>query len=324
MLMGANNVLNIKCISHSEDVDGLVCASLVKMAKNADIVLADYSTLKSELDKIDRNNTDQLYLCDMSLGDHLIPSLNRVGRETAIILIDHHPLKDSMRYILEDLNFTIVHSTEKCAGILALQHLKEDLPENCAILAAYASVSDYPHSSPEVAKFIDTFDTKLLAFETALLYYSVAHAYNDTAFKLKLVDCLSKNLYPHQIEGLMEYAKQQVDYTLNLINNADSQLSYGRHISYVEVQGSIAILANSLVQIAKNPTTICYCKSVNGTGYNLSIRSRERHNLGEMANHVARLVGGTGGGHPMAAGAQLPANKLALFLQYFDEELDKP
>jgi RecJ-like exonuclease len=304
-------------------VDGLVCASLVKMAKNAEITLADYSTLDSELGKIDRNNTDQLYLCDMSLGDYLIPSLNRVGRETALVYLDHHPMKDSMRYILEDLNCTIVHSTEKCAGILTLQYLKEYLPESCAILAAYASVSDYPHSSPEVSKFVDSFDTKLLAFETSLLYYSVAHAYNDNAFKLRLVDCLSKGQYPHQIDGVMDYTQKQVDYTLDLINNADSRMSYGRHISHVEVHGSIAILANSLVQIARNPTTICYCKTANGAGYNLSIRSRERHNLGEMADHVARLVGGTGGGHPMAAGAQLPAGKLALFLQYFDEELDK-
>jgi single-stranded-DNA-specific exonuclease len=55
--------------------------------------------------------------------------------------------------------------------------------------------------------------------------------------------------------------------------------------------------------------------------YDLSIRSRGDVDVNRLLRSIAPKFGGSGGGHPLAAGARIPENFLDAFLRAFDTEL---
>ena len=312
----------VKCISHSQDIDGLVCAALLKMSRGADCVLVDYVNLPDEVMKI-KGEVGEVYICDLGISESLIEDLKNVARTAKVVYIDHHPLKSEILGSLREMGVEVVHSTAKCAGMLTYQYLQKELPEEASFLAAYATLSDYPSSAEDVALFLERFDPQLLAFETSLLYYAVARAEEDEQFKHRIVDGLSRLKQPHEIHDVMRYAIEHVDYILGITRNVDDRLVYCKNLAYIEVLGNISVIANTLVRVSKKPTVICYSRYWNGEKYNLSIRSRDkRYNLGAIAAKIAKELGGSGGGHPLAAGAQLSIDCLNRFITELDEALN--
>jgi single-stranded-DNA-specific exonuclease len=55
--------------------------------------------------------------------------------------------------------------------------------------------------------------------------------------------------------------------------------------------------------------------------YDLSIRSRGEVDINRLLRLIALKFGGSGGWHPLAAGARIPEKSLDAFLKNFDEEL---
>jgi RecJ-like exonuclease len=316
-------VTNIVCISHSEDVDGLICATLFKIAKNASYILTDYPTLHETLKTINKE-VDTLYICDLALGISLLDEIKRISKVTKVVYIDHHPFKPGVLNSLEEFKVQIIHSSTKCAGMLTYQLLKKELPGDASILAAYATLSDYPYTNQEITRFLKQFDPHLLSFEYSILYYSVARAFDEPQFKHKIIDELSQLKYPHEIENVVHFAKEQVNYPLNLIRNPAKQVSYGNNLAYTEVLGSTSVVANTLMHILKKPILICYRKYGDGKHYHLSIRNKNRqNNLGALTSEIAKKVHGSGGGHPLAAAAQLPLKSFTKFVTIMDSALSE-
>jgi single-stranded-DNA-specific exonuclease len=52
--------------------------------------------------------------------------------------------------------------------------------------------------------------------------------------------------------------------------------------------------------------------------YDLSIRSRGEVDVNRLLRFIAPRFGGSGGGHPLAAGARIPENSLNAFFRAFD------
>ncbi len=311
------------CVSHSQDVDGLVCATLLKIAKNAEYILADYPELLDAIKSVSED-IDTLYICDLTLETPLIDELRRIGRSTKVIYIDHHPFKAGVLDALKESGVKIIHSLDKCAGMLTYRLLKDELPGDASILAAYATLSDYPSNNQESSSFLKRFDPHFLAFEYSLLYYSVARMFDDNQFTRKIVDELSRLKYPHEIENIMTLAMKQIEYNADLLKNADKKVSNGRNLAYIEVVGNTGVAANTLMHVTKKPTLICYGKHGDGRHSNLSIRNNDRrHNLGALTSEVAKKLMGSGGGHPLAAAAQLPEEKITKFIKSIDNAINK-
>ncbi|MDD4497418.1 MAG: DHH family phosphoesterase, partial [Methanosarcinaceae archaeon] len=57
--------------------------------------------------------------------------------------------------------------------------------------------------------------------------------------------------------------------------------------------------------------------------YDLSIRSRGPVDVNLALRTIAPRFGGSGGGHPLAAGARIPENLLESFLHAFDKEIGR-
>jgi RecJ-like exonuclease len=55
--------------------------------------------------------------------------------------------------------------------------------------------------------------------------------------------------------------------------------------------------------------------------YDFSMRARGDFNLNLILSATLPKYGGSGGGHPLAAGGRVPAKNLKLFLKDFDEAM---
>lgn len=310
------------CIAHSQDVDGIVSASILKAVRGATPVLADYPDLLGELMLIG-DDVSELYVCDLSIGSSAAGEMKRLAKRMPVTYIDHHPLSDDLSEELVRSGVRVVHSMDKCAGLLCYMIFKDKLPDWAALLAAYASLSDYPSPSQEVSLFLERFDQKLLAFEHSAFYYAVAMAKNDLGFKLKVVDAASRGIFPHAVPGLVQYAIDMVDYASNIIKNTDGKITYGRNLGHIEVLRGASIIANALIQVIKTPVLLCYERDVKGGRYDVAIRGKGiTCDLGILTSTAAIKIGGLGGGHPLAAGAQIPTDSLEVFIETLDDELN--
>jgi len=291
------------------------------MAKNAQYSLVDYSDLLIETKSI-TENVDELYICDLSLETPVVNELGRISKFSRVIYIDHHPMRGEVLQALRASGVKILHSTEMCAGALAYRLLRRELPEDARVLAAYATLSDYPSADQGFA-FTDRFEPQMVAFESTLLSYSVARACDDIKFKNKVVEGLSQLKYPHNIEGVVSLAMQQLQYVIDLIKNTGETVCYSRHVAYVEVSGSTGVVANVLVHAVEKPIVVCYRGYRDGASQYLSVRTKNsRYDLGALTSRIAGKLGGSGGGHPLAAGAQIPKENLSRFIELMDRAIE--
>ena len=311
---------SVVCVSHSQDVDGLVCAALLRMAKDAQYILADYSEFPGVTSKV-TEGVDEFYLCDLALEDPIISELKRISKLSEVTYVDHHPLSKENRRILKQFGVRTVHSTEMCAGALTYRLFRRELSDDALLLAGYASLSDYP-SPNRGLPFSTRSDPQMLAFEATLLTYSLARRCDDDKFRRKIVDNLSLLKYPHNIESVVDLATKQLEYVLDIMKNTDRYVSYSGNVAYVEVAGSTGVVANALMHALEKPIVICYRKCRGGDVYYLSVRSKNpKYNLGVLTSEIAGELGGSGGGHPLAAAAQLSGESLSRFIQSLDRRI---
>ncbi len=120
------------CISHKEDVDGLVSAALLQNAlKVKNIFLADYPNLLNILDIVTSIcNKDKefkrVFICDLGLNkknqDIFIEKLQiLISNSIQIIYIDHHYLEENVKNKLISMGVKLIHSVEEmyfCSDIL--------------------------------------------------------------------------------------------------------------------------------------------------------------------------------------------------------------
>lgn len=308
------------CIVHSQDVDGLVSAAILKAARGASPIIVDYPELLSELMLIGKD-VSELYVCDLSAGSSVAGEMKKLAKRMSVTYIDHHPMQKDISEDLIRSGVRVIHSTDKCAGFLCYTTFKDKLPDWAALLAAYASLSDYPSPSREVSSFLGQFDPKILAFEHSAFYFAVANS--DPEFKLIIVDAISKGTPPHAVPGLLHYASDMLDYMSNTVENANSRIKYARNIGYIEVKTGASIIANAIIKVVRAPVLVCFEKHMKSERYNVAIRGKEINcNLGILASEAAIKNGGLGGGHPFAAGAQIPTSSIGGFLETLDDELD--
>ena len=66
--------MNTVCISHGEDVDGLICAAYLQYLKGASPVLATYDDFEDALKNID-SSVEDLYICDLGIREDLVEEI---------------------------------------------------------------------------------------------------------------------------------------------------------------------------------------------------------------------------------------------------------
>ncbi|MHA2408052.1 MAG: DHHA1 domain-containing protein, partial [Candidatus Ranarchaeia archaeon] len=193
--MNSNKFLRGMCVSHIKDVDGCICAALIKCATKSSFLLTNYGNLNECLKSI-RNDFDIVYICDLGINVVNLDEVKRIREFAEVTYIDHH-YNESLLKSLEQMKVKLIHDTRDCAAVLTYNLFRKHLPGEAGLLASYAAISDRLENGPIAKKIIQKYDRDFVLFEAMLLSYAIEDA--DVSLKRHIVENLSRLEYPHQI-----------------------------------------------------------------------------------------------------------------------------
>lgn len=305
----------VVCVSHLKDVDGCICAALVKCATKSNFLLTDYGHINECLRNIQKNY-DLVYICDLGINEILLEEFVRIKQFAKLTYIDHHHLDGYLSERLEEMGVEVVHDLRECASVLTFNFLNKFLPRESGLLASFAAFSDRMENGPIAKRLIERYDRDFILFETMLLSYALERA--DVGLKRRVVHHLSELEYPHQIEGVTELALEQANRIIVLRRELPNNATKLDNVAYVETrEDSPGTIANLLLDVCEANIGIGYHTNQQKQTSDLSIRGRSNLtiNLGRVTSQLAEKLGGFGGGHPRASGARIPTSALKKFIQ---------
>ncbi len=304
----------VLCISHIKDVDGCVCAALIRYATKSQFLLTNYGNINQCLRRVE-NKYDLIYICDLGINESIMKEFDRIQQNTEITYIDHHNIDEGLLEKLEKMDIKIVHDQRDSAGVLTFNLFKEVLPREAGLLAAYAAISDRLEDGPIAKKIIQQYDREFILYETMLLSYTLSKA--DDSFKKRIVHRLSNLEYPHRIKDVPALAQEQVERIAVLRNELPLKASKIGDIVFIEViEDSPGAIANLLLDVCEATIGICYRTNSQMQVSDLSIRGSAsiKVDLGKITSQLAKQFDGFGGGHPKACGARIPTPRIMEFI----------
>lgn len=298
------------------DCDG-ICSGALAMAANqkADVHFSNPVSIAEDLDLA--KESDRIIVCDIAINTAFArPIKNKIGallKKAEVTYIDHHPLPPRF-------NVTwLTHDLKACASELTYAHFHSSLDPDLSRLAIYGAIGDYRDNTPLITELMKTWDKRSLFYEAGTISQGIEIGRRDYDYKRELLATLSKKVLPSQIEKLAKNAvqasRQEEEMRLRIAGNIVRM----NNISYViDPDGFISkaaiyahIYGGTCVGVAAE-----YLKSK--AVYDISVRAKGDCDLNTLVGNAAQKSGGTGGGHPMAAGGRIPGPNLMEFLKELD------
>lgn len=310
------------CISHMEDVDGIVSACLISKLFNTNTMLVDYSNFIPTLRELKQKDIQELFICDMGLSlsnqEEFIELIKTLSKNAKITYIDHHDLDPEIKREIS-LNIRFIHTIEECTSAIIYSQFSDGFNERDRLLVSAAAIVDEMDLSPTVSKLIKRYDRQYLFFETVILSYAIYYSQNDMDFLLRLVDEL-KHKMPHEISDVIDRAvefSKLVTSTFYLLESVNVNKGFG--YTYAKEQLSSGIVANMLLRMKELNVALAYKEK--DDGYVVSLRGSQDYDkhLGRIVNSLAYELGGSGGGHRLASGAFIPKDRFSEFIDRLEK-----
>jgi RecJ-like exonuclease len=348
---------SIICLSHREDVDGILSAALIKAVfktKRTQTVLTDYANMLSKLQKISNMASDfhgssaTTFDSDSSPLENAtnyssasgemstISSLSTKGNESKtdnriiskgikVTYFDHHEIDDEIRKELKKSGATLIHSVGECTSVHIYYKYKLKLGSHAAFFAASAALTDYMECRPRASVLMSRWDRQFLMLEATALSYMISSNQNNDEFLTKVVDILSKMKYPHDIEGGFAIAERYAIKVAEGVRAVQGAIATKKHVAYTPSISdlSASVIVNFVLGISEKPVAMVYRLKADINSYVISIRASNacKVHLGRIVNEVASNLGGSGGGHEKACGAMVPKYKLEEFIDTIDMQV---
>ena len=321
------------CISHKEDVDGLVSAALLQNALNVkNIFLADYPSLLNIIDIVisicaKNKKFNRVFICDLGLNkknqDIFIEKLQiLISNNIQIVYIDHHYLEDQLKEILKKIGVRLVHNIEECTSVQIYYLCKNKLNSKFSFYASAAALTDYMESKPMASILVSKYDRTFLMLESCFLSYMISSSQKNIDFLKYVSRSISVFKLPHEIKNGFYLVKQFSDKISNALNVIESQIIKLNNIAYLQHDLELAssMIVNFVLGLSGKQVGIAFKYKENINSYVLSIRGSKdcSFHLGKLVNELTSNLNGSGGGHDKACGAVIPEDKLKLFLKEFD------
>ena len=324
------------CISHREDVDGISSAALIKIAFDVNtIVLLDYAnmikTLRSMVSSIHdgTNKIDQLFICDLGLSKKNENEFVKILKEITeakckVTYIDHHDLDKKILADLKRNGVKLVHSTDECTSIHIYNKYKRKFSSYSAFLAAAAALTDYLEARPIASNLVSRFDRQFLMLEATALSYMISSSQHDIDFLMKIVDDLSQEKYPHDIEGGFLRAERHARKVLSVVKSIEDSIRVGKNLAYVQINSELpsSMVVNFVLGASGKPVALVYKIKEDINSCIISIRGSNecKVHLGRIVNNLSSTLSGSGGGHEKACGAVIPKEKFSEFIKQLDKK----
>ena len=322
------------CISHKEDVDGLVSAALLQNAlKVKNIFLADYPSFLNVLDIVisicsKNKNFSRVFICDLGLNkknqDVFIEKLQvLISNNVQIVYIDHHYLEDHLKHTLKKIGVKLIHNVEECTSVQIYYLCKNKINSKYSFYASAAALTDYMESKPMASILVSKYDRTFLMLESCFLSYIISSSQKNIDFLKYVSKSISIFKLPHEIKNGFYLVKQFSDKISNALDVIEPQIIKMNNIAYLQHSLDLAssMIVNFVLGLSGKQVGIAFKLKDNINSYVLSIRGSKdcSSHLGKIVNELTSDLNGSGGGHDKACGAVIPAEKLELFLKKFDE-----
>jgi single-stranded-DNA-specific exonuclease len=329
-------ILKSICISHKEDVDGLVSAALIQNAlKVKNIFLADYPSLLNVLDiviSICSKNKDfsRVFICDLGLNkknqDIFVEKLQiLISNNIQIIYIDHHYLEDPIKNKLLTIGVKLIHSIEECTSVQIYYLCKNKLSSKFSFYASAAALTDYMEDKPMASILVSKYDRTFLMLESCFLSYMISSSQRNIDFLKYISTSISIFKLPHELKNGFDLVKQFSDKISNALNVIEVKIVKLNNIAYLQHDLELAssMIVNFVLGLSGKQVGIAFKLKENINSYALSIRGSKEctFHLGKLVNDLTSNLNGSGGGHDKACGALIPRENLELFLSKFDQLL---
>jgi single-stranded-DNA-specific exonuclease len=329
-------ILKSICISHKEDVDGLVSAALIQNAlKVKNIFLADYPSLLNVLDiviSICSKNKDfsRVFICDLGLNkknqDTFVEKLQiLISNNIQIIYIDHHYLEDPIKNKLLTIGVKLIHSIEECTSVQIYYLCKNKLSSKFSFYASAAALTDYMEDKPMASILVSKYDRTFLMLESCFLSYMISSSQRNIDFLKYISTSISIFKLPHELKNGFDLVKQFSDKISNALNVIEVKIVKLNNIAYLQHDLELAssMIVNFVLGLSGKQVGIAFKLKENINSYALSIRGSKdcTFHLGKLVNDLTSNLNGSGGGHDKACGALIPRENLELFLSKFDQLL---
>lgn len=324
------------CISHREDVDGISSAALIKIAFDVNtVVLLDYAnmikTLRNMVSNIldGTNRIDQLFICDLGLSKKNENEFVKILKEIIeakckVTYIDHHELDKKILADLKRNGVKLVHSTDECTSIHIYNKYKRKFSSYSAFLAAAAALTDYLETKPIASNLVSRFDRQFLMLEATALSYMISSSQHDLDFLRKIVDDLSQEKYPHDIEGGFLRAERHARKVLSVVKSIEDSIRLGKNLAYVQINSELpsSMVVNFVLGASGKPVALVYKTKEDINSCIISIRGSNecKVHLGRIVNSLSSTLSGSGGGHEKACGAVIPKEKFSEFIKQLDKK----
>lgn len=304
------------------DSDGICAGAIAKSAFPDSYVY--FTSPVNLLEKLnDLAGLETLIICDIAIDERsctkLFSRLRELADECRLYYIDHHPLPAQCQAV-----DWLYHDTGVCASELTFRVFEDHLNQELRRVAIYGAIGDFCDNTPHVKNWLRDWDKRGLYFQAGTLIQALIQAGRNYEFKREVLDSLSKDIIPSGIPGLLELARDAA------LNEEKLRLPVKENVVALAHSAYIVNTSNSISKAAiyaasygrKDVGIAAEYREKKGV-YDLSIRSRGPTDVNQVLRTLAPKFGGSGGGHPLAAGARIPGNTFENFLYAFDKRIGK-
>jgi single-stranded-DNA-specific exonuclease len=310
-------VMKVAILTHA-DCDGM-CAGAIALAKfpDASVFFTKPVSLKKDLPAVD---AELIIICDIALTKSDAAEISKIliekSKSAKITYFDHHMIPSTAD---EEALAAIehVHKLNVSASELIYKHYHKDLPKERVWIALYGAIGDYEDDTPFVHERMMNWDRRALYFEVSTLIMGIKEKeFSSYDAKRRIVQTMSLGKNPSDVAGLVSAAKDAVNQEFKL---------YDYIKTHAEKRGRIGVVSHLPECGFRGPAAL-FAATVTDTAVGLYLWEKENYvdvtarkrnspvQLNIVMEEAAELVGGSGGGHPAAAGARIPKDKLDKFI----------
>ncbi|MGH9975867.1 MAG: DHHA1 domain-containing protein, partial [Nitrososphaeraceae archaeon] len=327
-------------MSNSSREDGIRSGSLGAEGLGAAVSSGSSSSSSSSDNKKNRaskasgakksRKNKKLIICDLGLNKKNETSFVEVLGEIVstgykVEYIDHHDVSEEIKSELRKVGVSLVHNTDECTSVQVYQRYKNKLNSYSSFYAAAGALTDYLEQRPIASKLVSRFDRHFLMLESTALSYMISSNQHDDRFLLKIVDSISKNNFPHDIEGGFMMAEKYAIRVSEAVKSLEGSITRKKKLAYVrnDIDLTASVIVNFVLGISGRPVALVYKPRDEINSFVISIRGSkecEAH-LGRLVNEISAQLGGSGGGHDKASGAVIPKDRLDEFIAELDRRI---